>query len=146
MIEEVCQEDLNAVEQQYMDNLDAYNPDKGYNIRPLANGGLHSEETKRKISQAKKGVPMKESTKRKLSQSKKGQAAHNKGKPMPKDQLKKQIGRKHTPESIEKMKRNRSGKPAWNKGKSMSQEQKDKLKEAKKNAPRDSKGHFISSR
>ena len=60
-------------------------------------GKKHSEETKRKISESKKGIKLSEETKKKMSLS--------------------QSGRKLKPETIEKILQKRKGKPAGMKGK-----------------------------
>jgi len=61
-------------------------------------GHAHSDETKKKMSNAKKGRKLSEETKRRMSNAKKGKVGWNKGKPGT------WTGRKHTQESIEKMK------------------------------------------
>ena len=109
-------------------------------------GKEHSEETRRKISNANKGVlsgeknPMfgkhhSEETRRKISNSLKGKPSHNKGVPMSEEQKKKlsenmkgkmlgekhpMFGKHHTEESKKKMSDSHKGKP-------MSEEQKKKL-------------------
>lgn len=56
---EVCVEDkLNTIEQKWIDKFDSSNNEKGYNLRPTAQESKQSEETKRKISIAKKGVKL----------------------------------------------------------------------------------------
>lgn len=86
----------------------------------------HSEETKRKISEAKKGKtawnkgkPMSEEQKKNISETLKGNMAWNKGK-------------HHSEEAKMKMSEARKGKPAWNKGKHCSDETKRKISESKK--------------
>ena len=78
------------------------------------NRGGHSEETKRKISEANKGKfkPMTEEHKRKISATLKG--------------------RKPSPEAIEKMSRSHKGKSSFWKGKKLSKEHKRKIGEAHK--------------
>jgi hypothetical protein len=105
-------------------------------------GKTHSEETKRKISDLKKGRPSwnkgkkcdnisgekngfygkthSEETKNKISNSLKGRVSYNKGKSMSEEQ-KKKISESH------------KGKPAYNKGKTISEEHKKKISESLKN-------------
>lgn len=87
-------------------------------------GYRHSEKTRQKISEVQKGRPLSEETKKKISESNKG----------------KNIGRRHSEETLAKMRRPRSeeGKQnmkrphnvltSWNKGKKLSKEHKEKLK------------------
>ena len=95
-----------------------------YNISDGGEGGnfkgrKHSEETKRKISEAKKGKPRSEETKKKLSEAHKGKPAWNKGKHAS-EETKKKIS-----EALR-------GQAAWNKGSHISEETKRKISEAKK--------------
>lgn len=48
-------EDIRAKEQELIDSLDSCNPDKGYNLDPVVNRHIRSEETRRKISVNRKG-------------------------------------------------------------------------------------------
>lgn len=75
-------------------------------------GMKHSEEHRKKISEANKGKHLSEETKKKMSEAHKG--------------------RHHTEEWKKKISEAKKGKPAHNKGKSMSEEQKRKLSESKK--------------
>ena len=65
-------------------------------------GCLHSEETKKKMSEAARGREASEETKKKMSEAGKGRKSWNKGKPGT------WTGRKHSAESIEKMKQIKS--------------------------------------
>ena len=82
--------------------------ENGY-IHPMT-GKTHSEETKKKISEAQKGQKHRlgkthsEESKKKMSESHKGQIPWNKGK-------------KASTETLEKMRKSRLGKPSPNKGK-----------------------------
>lgn len=55
MIEECEEKILLEREQYYFDYYDSVNKEHGYNIRPYANGSTLSEETKRKVSESRKG-------------------------------------------------------------------------------------------
>lgn len=53
---EFCEEkDLLNVEQYWLDKLNTLNKDKGYNIKPQADGSRMAEETKIKLSEDRKG-------------------------------------------------------------------------------------------
>ncbi len=84
--------------------------ENGY-IHPMT-GKTHSEETKKKISEAQKGQKHRlgkthsEESKKKMSESHKGQIPWNKGK-------------KASTETLEKMRKSRLGKPSPNKGKNI---------------------------
>lgn len=117
--------------------VDATAPNRGRTGTML--GKHHTEETRRKISAAKKGKPgfspsedlrqkisaankgklKTPETRRKLSEAHRGKPAHNKGKPMGEEQKQKQSERMR-------------GKPSPNLGKSMSEEQKQKLSEIRR--------------
>lgn len=102
------EDELNNLEMFYIKDLDAKT--KGYNLTDGGDGFggcSHSEESKRKISEAFKGKkrgPRSEETKQKISKTKKGTHVWNKGK---------------------------TGlQTAWNKGKHHSEETKQKIKDA----------------
>lgn len=95
IIESVEIPKLIAREQYWIDYYDATNADKGYNIRPRADGHLLSEETKKKLSLfhlGKKTRPHSEETKRKIGLSNMGKT-HMIGNQNP------FFGKKHTKET-----------------------------------------------
>lgn len=51
----VSLEDIRIKEQELIDSLDSSNPDKGYNLDPVVDRHIRSEETKRKMSASRKG-------------------------------------------------------------------------------------------
>ena len=119
------QEELDEWEQYYIKFYNTLYPN-GYNLRDGGNGGLMSEEARRKSSDShkgkpahNKGVPMSEETKKKISEANKGTPPPNKGKPMNEEQ-KKKLSEAH------------KGKPSPNKGKPMSEETKKKISESQK--------------
>lgn len=61
---------LNELEIFYIGYYDTF--DKGYNFNMGGSNALHTEETKRKMSESKKGKHHSEETKKKMSESKKG--------------------------------------------------------------------------
>ena len=99
------EEEMNSDEQYYIEFFDTLYPN-GYNLTEGGDGGIVSEESRKKMS---------ESHKRLLSREK-----H----PM--------LGKHHSEESKKKMSNAKKGKPAHNKGIPMSEETKKKLSESKK--------------
>ena len=83
------QEELDEWEQYYIKFYDTLYPN-GYNLEEGGRGGVPSEETRRKLSEANKGKP-----------------AHNKGVPMSEEQKRKlseiNKGKHHTEETKKKM-------------------------------------------
>ena len=72
----IQQEELDALEQHYIDAYDSMNPRKGYNNKEAGRGGKHSEESKRKLSEANKGKKLSEETRKKMSEAHKGNTYH----------------------------------------------------------------------
>ena len=73
-------EELDAAEIATISKYDSL--DNGYNIRGGGSHGKHSEETKRKMSEAQKGKKLSEETKRKLSEIRKGKLSEETKKKM----------------------------------------------------------------
>lgn len=97
-------------------------------------GKHHSEETKKKLSEAHKGIVAGMSGKHHSKESKKKMSEALKGKvPWIK-------GKKHSKEALKKMSEKLKGKIAWNKGKPMAEESKRKLSESLKGKPSWNKG------
>ena len=72
IVVEKCSPDIRfIVEQKYLD-IAKTEKDKCYNSQFLVNGGDKTEETKKRMSEARKGVRLSEETKRKLSEMNKG--------------------------------------------------------------------------
>ena len=105
------QEELDEWEQYYIKFYNTLYPN-GYNLEEGGRGGLPSEETRRKMSEAKKNIS--EETRRKISESHKGKPAHNKGVPMSEEQKK-------------KLSETNKGKPSNRKGKQLSDETRRKI-------------------
>ena len=127
------EEEMNSDEQYYIEFFDTLYPN-GYNLTKGGDGCVASEETRKKISEAVKGLfvgeknPMfgkhhSEETRRKISEVNKGVLSGEKN-PM--------FGKHRSEETKKKISDRLKGKPAHNKGKPMSEEQKKKLSESKK--------------
>jgi len=106
-------------------------------------GKKHSEESKRKISESKKGHKVSIETRKKISNSLKGCIAWNKGK-IHSDEVKQKIsnslfgrispmkGKHHTEETKRKMSKSMKGINTWMKGKHHSLETRKKISESLK--------------
>ena len=118
------EEEMNSDEQYYIKLFKTLWPN-GYNLTEGGDGGIPSEETRIKLSKAKKGKPahnkgkpMSEEQKKKISESHKGISPVNKGIPMSEEQKK-------------KLSEINKGQVPPNKGIPMSEETKNKLKNGK---------------
>lgn len=107
------------------------------NLCNMTNGGegasglVHSEESRNKMSEARKGKKHTDAHKRKMSEALKGRELSEEhckklSKVMVGDTRNK--GRKHSEEHRRKNSEAKKGRPAWNKGKKMSPESKAKQK------------------
>lgn len=114
---------LDVMEPYFIEWYDTY--DNGYNLSEGGEGAIghkHTEEARRKMSEAKKGKklgPRSEETKRKISEALKG----------------KKCGPPASEETRRKLSEAAKGRPGWNKGKKMperSEEHRRKLSEAAK--------------
>ena len=119
------QTELDEWEKYFIFTFNTLHPN-GYNLEEGGRGGVPSEETRRKISNANKGRPA----------PNKGKPSPNKGKPMSEEQKKKisvaNKGKLMSEEQKKKLSDINKGKPAPNKGIPMSEEQKKKLSESLK--------------
>ena len=116
------EEEMCSDEQYYIEVFDTLYPN-GYNLTKGGDGCVASDETRRKMSESKKGkpspnkgVPMSEETKKKMSESQKG--------------------KHHSEETKKKMSISRKGRTSPNKGKTMSEETKKKISESLKGKPK----------
>lgn len=113
------EEELNQGEIFYIAKFNSTNSEIGYNLTYGGEGGGKTEETKQKMSIAKKGKTHSEETKRKISEAFKDN---------PRNEERKQ-----------KMSQSLKGKEPWNKGAHMSEETKRKISKSlkgKKTQPR----------
>ncbi len=113
--------------------------------------GPASAETRKKLSESKKGKPMSEEQKAKISERNKGKPAWNKGKAAS-DSAKENMsasqsgdkngmfGKTHSESAKSKISAAKIGKSPINKGKPMSEEQKAKISERNKGKPAWNKG------
>ena len=121
----------------------------GYNLTKGGNGIFgyhHTEETRRKLSEVKKGKkrgPVSEEAKKKMSEALKGKIPWSKGKTLSEETRRKMSesrkGIVFSEETKKKMSESRKGCVPWNKGKSPSEETRRKLSEAQKG---EKNGHY----
>ena len=128
----------------------------GYNLEEGGRGGVPSEETRRKMSEAQKGKHLSDETRKKLSESKKNMSEEtrrkmggaHKGKHLSEEHKKKigeaNKGKTLSEEARKKMSDAKKGKPPHNKGIPMSEESKRKISDAKKGKPSPNKGKPMS--
>jgi len=119
ILEECNKEQLNEREIYWINYYQSDDPKYGYNKTKGGDGGILTEETKKKISKSLKGIPSKlkgtkkcEEIKKKISETKKGQ--------------------KHSEETKQKISESKKGQISWNKGIPHTNETKLKISEAKK--------------
>lgn len=137
VIEECNVEKLIEREQYWIDFYQAANSKLGYNIAPMAGGRAQSEETRAKISKTLKGRIKSIEHRKNLSRALIGHPATRKGAIVSEVTRKKLSekakgnqkfkGRKHSPETIEKMKE--AQRASWAKGKNVSDEAKQRARE-----------------
>tara|TARA_R110000823_G_scaffold45504_1_gene117396 strand:+ start:3125 stop:3970 length:846 start_codon:yes stop_codon:yes gene_type:complete len=127
-------------EQHYLDTLKPYEREIGYNnCREAANclGFKHTEKSKRKMSQSRKGHKHSEETKRKMSEAQKGRVFTQETRAK---MSKSATGRKASLETRKKMSQTRKGRKSWNTGIKTPQEVKNKISETLKGRPSPMKG------
>ena len=118
-----CDENqLNTMEEYYIFELMSYDPDFGYNKSYGGWSGRPTEESKKKLSESRKGKTHSEETKKKMSESRKGE---NNG----------MYGKHHTEETRKKQSENRANMKKENNpfyGKHHTEEARKKMSEAHK--------------
>ena len=122
ILKECEDEELDYWEKYYIKELNTKVP-YGYNMTDGGDGCpgyIHSEETRKKMSEAQKGKKLSEETKQKISEAQKGEKHWNYGKHLPEEHKK-------------KLSEAQKGKKHWNYGKHLPEEHKKKLSEANKN-------------
>ena len=110
-----------------------YNPK--FNFGKFGAGGSkgHTEETKKKISEAHKGKTLSDETKKKISEANKGKTFSDEHKKKLSEANK---GKTHSDETKKKISEAHKGQIPWNKGKTLSEEHKKKMSEARKGKTR----------
>lgn len=108
--ESLTKEEANRCERLLIAMWDTRNPKHGYNIKFGGDNCTLTEESKKKISAAKKGTTLSEETRRKISQKLKGRVPPNKGKRLSEEARRKiseaGIGRHPSEETRLKMSKN----------------------------------------
>lgn len=126
---------VNFVEQWFIDELQTQKPN-GYNVEPGGNGGKHSEETKRKIGLAHRGMKRSLEARENMSAWQRGikRSAHHV------EAIRRaSTGRTHRPETKLKQSLAKKGRPSPLRGRKwgpMPEETKQKLSESKRANPR----------
>ena len=116
---------LDALEICYIHVIGTVSP-SGYNLQDGGECGRHSEETRKKISEAIKGKKRSVETRKKMSDN---NVRYWKGKSTP------IRGKHHTLEARKKMSEKAKGRVPWNKGKKASAEARANMSAAKKGKP-----------
>lgn len=118
--ESVSQKGLDVFEHWCMKKFNSLNEEFGYNKREAGSRGIHSEETKKKMSISQKGHFVSYETRKKFSDMRKGEKHCNYGKHL-------------SEETKEKIRNKNSGKENYWFGKHLSEETKKKMSETHKN-------------
>ena len=145
------EEQMNSDEQYYIKVFKTLWPN-GYNLTEGGDGGIPSEETRIKLSKAKKGKHVSSETRKKISNSLKGKHHTEETKKKLSSALKglfagekhPLFGKHHTEESKRKNRESNLGKPSPYKGKHHSEETKKKLSSALKGRTAPNKGKPMS--
>ena len=137
------QRELDQLEIDAINSVDAVNSNNYYNIAP---GGFTHEQsllTREKISKTLTGIKRSDETKRKMSECKKRENLSEETRQKLKE---KATGRKMSPESIEKMRQKKIGQPVSdetrrkiseaNKGRKVSDETRENMRKAQKGHPK----------
>lgn len=120
-----------------IEKLNTINPKYGYNCRfGGSGGGVFSEESRKKLSEANKGKVISEETRKKISQSLKGENSYNYGKHLS-EETRKKLSESHkgfvvSEETKEKISKALKGENHYRYGKHCSEETKRKISEKNK--------------
>lgn len=129
IVEECKIEELNEKEIYYINLFQSFNTDKGLNLQGGGSNGIQSDETKLKMSIAKKGRIVSEETREKLRRANLGKTISAEYRKKLSDANK---GKKFTDEHREKMSISAKKRKSNRKGVKLSDEHKAKLSEANK--------------
>lgn len=112
-------ETLNLLERKYIVELNTLVKDGGYNIREGGNNSPLSENTKKKLSETRKGRTMTEETREKIRSSMMGEDNHF-------------YGKNHSKETKQKISDAKKGKTSPRKGVTLTEDTKQKLSNSRK--------------
>ena len=126
------QNDLDKREIFYIKKWNTTDSKKGYNKQEGGQGGKHSDATKKKMSEIKKGKKLSDTTKKKMSEARKGENNPMYGKTHSEEAKKKVSEANKGSKFSEETRKEMRGRSAWNKGKTLSDAAKKKLSEANK--------------
>lgn len=127
--DDLTEDEAKILEQYYIQWYDTTNSNYGYNISLGGDGSNHSEETKKKISEANKGKHHTEETKKKLSEAHKGKISPRKGVELSKE-TKQKLSKIHKGKQISEKQKQKISNTL--KGKQVSEDTKKKMSEATK--------------
>ena len=132
IVEECLIDELNEKEIYYINLFQSFNTHKGLNLQGGGSNGIKSDETKKRMSVAKKGRIVSQETREKLRQANLGKTISPEYRKKLSDANKGKT-HTHTEETKRKISESKKGKPSHRKGVKLSDETKLKMSLAKKN-------------
>lgn len=138
---DLTEDEAKELEQRFIQWYDTANPNYGYNISLGGDGSNHSEETKKKISEANKGKRHTEETKKKLSESHKGKVSPRKGVKLS-EETKQKLSKVHKGKKTSEEQKQKISNTL--KGRQVSEETRQKMSEATKGGKNPMYGKHLS--